>query len=81
MRYWIALCLALWVSTALAVAPATWDHTTEADFDKGQFHCTVASSLGEIRLANEIKMLTPADCPVAVVSDVVWAGGKVYPKR
>jgi len=69
---------ACWAAPALAVQPAGWSHTTEADFAKGKFHGAVVSSRGEIRLARKIEIILPADEAPAAVSAVAVVGKTVY---
>jgi len=78
MRLWTASVLLLLAAAAPAVTPATWDHTTEADFTKGKFDKSVVTSLGEVRLGREIDILMPAESAPAVVSAVVQAGKTIY---
>jgi len=65
-------------ASALAVRPAAWVHNTEAEFDAGTFDGAVATSLGEIRLAQEITVLAGSESAPAVVSCVARTGGKLF---
>lgn len=80
MRLWIvAICAALIsASSARAVTPTTWDHAAEADFAKGEFKATVLSSLGEISLARQIKILMTTETAPAVVTAVARIDKTVY---
>jgi len=61
-------------ASALAVRPATWIHNTEAQFGAGKFNSAVSTSLGEIRLAREIKVLAGSESSPAVVSCIARVG-------
>jgi hypothetical protein len=61
-------------ATALAVRPATWIHNTEAQFSSGKFDSAVSTSLGEIRLGREIKVLAGSETCPAVVSCIARVG-------
>ena len=63
---------------ALAVTPATWEHSTEANFTKGEFDGTVVSSLGEIRLARRTEVLAASEAAPPVVSALAVAGETIY---
>ena len=78
MRLWTLFVVMLCAVGAMAVTPVTWDHASEADFAKGKFESTVVSSLGEVRLAREIKILMSAEAAPAVVSAVVRIGKTIY---
>jgi hypothetical protein len=65
-------------SSALAVAPATWQHSTEADFRAGDSKSAVATSLGELRLARATEILVPSEEAPSAFSAVVTAGETIY---
>jgi len=65
-------------ASALAVRPATWIHNTEAQFNSGKFDCTVSTSLGEIRLAREIKVMAGSESCPAVVSCIAKVGDTLF---
>ncbi len=70
------VCLA--AASALAVRPATWIHNTEAQFSAGKFNSTVSTSLGEICLAREIKVLAGSETCPAVVSCIAKVGSTQF---
>ena len=65
-------------ASALAVRPATWIHNTEAQFSAGKFDSAVSTSLGEIRLAREIKVLAGSESSPAVVSCIARVGKTLF---
>jgi hypothetical protein len=65
-------------ASALAVRPATWIHNTEAQFSAGKFDSAVSTSLGEIRLAREIKVLAGSETCPAVVSCIAKVGDMLF---
>jgi len=70
----LSAALLMLAASALAVRPATWTHSTEAHFSPGKFTSVVSTSLGEIRLAREIKVLAGSEsCPVVVSSIATFA--------
>jgi len=74
----LSAAMFLLAATALAVGPATWIHNTEAQFSPGKFKSAVSTSLGEIRLAREIKIIAGSEsCPV-VVSCIAKVGNTLY---
>ena len=63
----LSAALLVLASSALAVRPATWIHSTEAQFSPGKVTSAVSTSLGEVRLAREIKIVAGSEsCPVVV---------------
>jgi len=70
--------LAFAAATALAVKPAVWTQTAEAQFAKGKLSGTVTTSLGEVRLGRKVTVLLPAEAAPAVVSAVAAAGKTLY---
>ena len=68
----------LLAATAMAVKPATWIHNTEAQFSPGKFDSAVSTSLGEIRLAREIKVVAGSESCPAVVSCIARVGKTLY---
>ncbi len=78
MKSWtIAMLLAL-SGFALAVTPASWIHSDEADFAPGQFQSTVVSSRGGISLSREIAILMPSDQAPPAVSALAIDGKTIY---
>jgi len=74
----LATMTAVWAGACLAVAPETWDHTTEAEFSEGEFASTGVSSLGEVTLARRIEILMPAETAGDVISSVAIVGKTIY---
>ncbi len=68
----------LLAASAMAVKPATWIHNTEAQFSPGKFDSAVSTSLGEIRLAREIKVIAGSESCPAVVSCIARVGKTLY---
>jgi hypothetical protein len=50
----IALVAAIFVGSALAVSTSHWTQSSEADFKAGTFKQTVATSLGQVKLARAV---------------------------
>lgn len=74
----LSAALLMLAASALAVRPATWTHNTEAQFSPGKFTSAVSTSLGEVRLAREIKVVAGSEsCPV-VVSCIATAANARY---
>jgi len=66
-------------STAWAVEPAEWSHSTEADFAAGKLDKTVLTSLGEVLLARDLDVLLKPDDELGMVSAIaVDRRGKVF---
>jgi hypothetical protein len=74
----LVVALSLLSAGALAVRPAAWTHTTEAHFSTGKFDGAVSTSLGEIVLARQIKVLAGVKSTPTVVSAVAVAGNTLY---
>jgi len=67
------------VSLASAVQPATWSHSTEADFTAGKLDRTVVTSLGEVLLARAAEALLEPREDVGMISAVaVDPRGRLY---
>ncbi|MGA2265906.1 MAG: hypothetical protein ABSH10_05690 [Phycisphaerae bacterium] len=73
----ILIVLAL-SGSALAVAPASWNHASEADFSPGKFKDTAVSSLGQISLSRQISLLMPSGQAPSAVSALAAHDGAVY---
>jgi hypothetical protein len=70
--------LGLLTCGALGVTPATWSHTTEAQFIKGKFKSAVLNARGDISLARKSEILFgSADAP-PVISAMVVRGRVIY---
>ena len=78
MRYLIAAALMTLAGSALAVAPANWTHSSEADFTGGEFKSTVLSSTGELALSRQVSTLMPSSAELTTVSAVATDGKAVY---
>ena len=65
-------------SSATAVTPAVWTHTTEAHFAAGKHTATVTTSLGQLLLARKTEILMPSEGAPAVVSAVAVANSTIY---
>ena len=78
MRFFTAISVLLFAGVVFAVTPAVWQHNTEADFSEGEFDLTVVTSLGQIRLSGEVKILMPAASAPPVVSAVAVADEVIY---
>ena len=75
----LGVCVVLaMVSAAAAVTPASFLHTTEADFSRGQMKSVVATSLGELTLSRQVQVLMPHESAPAVVSSLAVADKAVY---
>lgn len=76
----LAAAVTLALSTAaVAIHPGVWDHTTEADFNKGDTVGVVVTNLGDIKLAAETALV--ADLPEGsnIVYDMRLTGnGDLY---
>ncbi|GMV97620.1 MAG: hypothetical protein AMXMBFR83_19770, partial [Phycisphaerae bacterium] len=69
----------VWVSSALAVKPATWTHEQPKDFSAGRLSDLVVSSQGEVMLARQSKTLLEAGDEAEVVNALARAGdGRIY---
>ncbi len=78
MKYLTMLSVAILTSAALAVAPGTWSHATEADFAKAELKNAATTSLGEVILARKIDVIMKSDAAPAVVSALAASGKAVY---
>jgi len=85
----IASLLLLACASVQAVSPATWAHSTEADFAAGKLEKTVLSSLGELMLARSLETLVQPREDLGMISAVaidgqgrlhaaVSPGGKIF---
>ena len=78
MKHWVVLVVLSFVVPAAAVSPGSWAHQTEADFSDGEFDKTVVTSLGQVKLAREVKVLLAAQDAPPVISAVVVARTTIY---
>lgn len=78
MKYVTMLSVAILASAALAVAPGTWIHATEADFAKAELKNAATTSLGEVILARKIEVVMKSTSAPVVVSAVAVDGKAVY---
>jgi len=66
-------------TTAYAVTPGQFSHTTEADFATGDAYGTVVTNLGDIRLSSDTTELTGLPEDVTVIHDIVkLTNGQTY---
>jgi len=71
--------LSVWPSTAPAIQPAQWVHTTEADFDSGETHDTVITNLGDIKLATQTELVHELTEHAGIIYDLqATLNGDVY---
>ena len=80
MRHGVAAALTwcLATATALAVQPAQWIHTTEADFEEGEREGVVVTNLGDLKLARDVEPLGDLPEGVSIVFDLARYGGETY---
>lgn len=79
MRYTSAMSLALLLSSsALAVQPQRWVHTTEADFESGESENTIVTNLGDVKLSARTREIGEAPDPVSVLYDLQELSGTLY---
>ena len=78
IRHIIACTLACAVpaSSAFAVKPAHWVHTSEADFENGRFENVVATNFGDLKLSRSVKTILEQDSRVSAVYAIVEAPDK-----
>jgi hypothetical protein len=75
---WTAIPLVLLTGLALAVTPAEWTQTTEADFTAGKVDGVLVSSRGEVSLARKTEILLSSDKAPAVVAATATIGKTIY---
>ena len=75
---WTTLPFVLLTGLALAVTPAEWAQTTEADFAAGKVDGVVVSSRGEVALARKTEILLSSDKAPAVVAATATIGKTIY---
>lgn len=75
---WTTLPFVLLTGLALAVTPAEWAQTTEADFAAGKVDGVVVSSRGEVALARKTEILLLSDKAPAVVAATATIGKTIY---
>lgn len=68
----------LLVTSALAIQPERWVHTSEADFTAGESEDTVVTNLGDIKLAQGMETLSEIPEEASVVYEIVRVDGEVY---
>jgi len=70
--------LGLLACSLTAVTPATWSHTTEADFTKGKFNSAVVDKRGDISLARKSEILFGSTDAPPVISALTVRGRAIY---
>ena len=75
---WMFLAAAAVAAPVWAVQPQRFVHTNEADFEPGEFEDTVATSLGDLKLASASAELPELPDSVTVVYDLVELDGATY---
>jgi hypothetical protein len=78
MKPWTIAVLLTLSGLALAVTPASWSHSEEADFAPGQFQSTVVSSRGGVSLSREIAILMSSGQAPPAVSALAIDGKTIY---
>jgi hypothetical protein len=73
-------CLGVLMLTAVAlpgaaIQPERWTHSTEADFEAGEFDGVVATNLGDLKLATAVEELGALPEDVTVVYDLAEVDG------
>ena len=63
---------------AAAVQPERFVHTTEADFEPGDFDNTTATALGDLRLAPASAEVNRLPAGYSVIYDIATVGGRTY---
>jgi len=58
------------VSHATAVQPQRWTHTTEADFEPGEADGTIVTTLGDVKLATQSKVIGELPENSSVIYDI-----------
>src|SRR5690606_27981016 len=77
-KIFAAIVLSL-AAPALAVKPAHWVHTNEADFKPGQFEGVVATNLGDLKLSRAVRTILEQDPRIAAVYALVEGpDGTIY---
>lgn len=80
MRIGYGLAILLLSSgTALGIHTSHWVQTTEADFQAGTFHNTVATRLGNVELSRQVKTLLRQDPKVSAIYAIAQTpDGTIY---
>lgn len=74
-----AVLLGVFLGTsAHAIQPQRWVHSTEADFEAGEFDGVVATNLGDLKLATGVEVLGELPEEVTVVYDLAVVGDTTY---
>ncbi|MEE9212525.1 MAG: hypothetical protein V3U29_07715, partial [Phycisphaeraceae bacterium] len=67
------------VAPVLAIQPARWEHTTEADFEPGQRDNVVVTNLGDVKLAARTDVIGQMPEQASVIYDLqALPGGDLY---
>ena len=73
-----AVTLALAVGGASAIQPERWVHSTEADFEPGEFEGVVLTNLGDLKLATASTTLAELPEDVTIINDLETIGQTTY---
>lgn len=75
----IALTTLFLAAPAPAIQPSHWNHTSEADFRAGQLENVVATNLGDLMLAREIRSIVQDQPRISAVYSIVQTdNGDLY---
>lgn len=78
-RTTIGLLICCIATPVFAVKTSHWVHTTQADFDEGQFERVVATNLGDLKLSRQLSNLLGTDARVSAVFAMAQASdGTIY---
>ena len=78
MKHAWVLSLLMLCRVAPGVSPGTWEHTSEADFQAGTSERVAVTSLGEARLARDVRIVLAAEDAPDVVSALAVDGKTIY---
>lgn len=73
-----ALLGAFLSTSAHAIQPQRWVHSTEADFEAGEFDGVVATNLGDLKLATGVETLGELPEDVTVIYDLAVVGETTF---
>jgi hypothetical protein len=76
----LAVCACLFAGApASAIQPQRWVHSTEADFEPGEVDGAIVTSLGDVKLATESKVVGEMPEQASIIYDLQrMAGGSLY---
>ncbi len=69
---------ALLAASALAIQPERWTHSTESDFEAGEFDGLVVTNLGDLKLAAATRALAELPEDVTFINDLETIGDVTY---